>query len=61
MKVELIIQLDEKGQVSVSGPVENKILCYGLLEASKEAIRSFVAPKIQPAGADDLARFKAHA
>lgn len=36
---EIRIGMDEAGNVHVAGPVENVILCYGLLEAAKDAIR----------------------
>ena len=29
------------GKVSVTGPIQNKALCYGLLECAKDAIRDF--------------------
>ena len=40
-QVSLQIGLTHEGSVAVSGPIENKILVYGLLEAAKEAIRHF--------------------
>jgi len=43
-EVQLIVTLNTvNGQVSVSGPIQNKILCYGLLEAAKDAVRDYVA------------------
>jgi hypothetical protein len=56
-RMEIVITMDEAGRVSVNGPLENKILCFGLLEVAKEAIKDFEAPKVKPATADDLARF----
>jgi hypothetical protein len=39
----------QTGQVSVDGPVEQKLLCFGLLELAKDAVRNFVpSPIIQP-------------
>jgi hypothetical protein len=35
------------GQVSVGGPIENYLVCYGMLEAAKDAIRSFAAQRAQ--------------
>lgn len=32
------ISMDAAGHVSVSGPLENKVLMYGLLELAKEVI-----------------------
>lgn len=37
--VELKIMMDEAGNVGVSGPIENLILCYGLLEIGKQSIQ----------------------
>jgi hypothetical protein len=39
--VQLVITLSPDGNVNVQGPIENKLLCYGLLEAAKDAIRNF--------------------
>jgi hypothetical protein len=50
--VELHIVLNELGQVSVTGPLENRLLCYGLLEAAKEVIAAHQAVnqnRVQPA------------
>jgi len=33
---EMKISMDEAGQVQVEGPLDNKILFYGLLEVAKE-------------------------
>jgi len=33
----------EKGGITVNGPLEDKILCYGLLEYAKEVVRDFKA------------------
>lgn len=38
---KLIIELEANGQVTVNGPIQNKLLCYGLLEAAKDAIKEF--------------------
>lgn len=37
--VELKIMMDETGNVGVSGPIENLILCYGLLEIARQSIQ----------------------
>lgn len=57
--IELKISMNQQGQIQVSGPLENKIACYGLLEAAKETIAAFHAkkasgPTIVPASADTL-------
>jgi hypothetical protein len=38
MPVELKITIDDSGRFSVSGPIENKMMCYGLLEMARDAI-----------------------
>lgn len=35
---ELKIILDDNGNVKLEGPVDNKLLCYGLLEIAKDTI-----------------------
>ena len=39
MKVQLVIEMDPQGNVSVTGPIANKLLCYGLLESARDAIK----------------------
>lgn len=41
MKVQLLIEMDERSQVSVSGPINNKMLCYGLLAIAHEVVKEF--------------------
>lgn len=43
------------GQLRLAGPIQDKVLCYGLLEAAKDALRTMHAeaakgPKIETAG-----------
>ncbi len=38
MPIQLVVTLDETGQVGVSGPIQNQMLCFGLLEMAKIAI-----------------------
>ena len=40
-RIELTVLLDEEGGVSVRGPVQDKVLCYGLLEGAKDAIKAW--------------------
>lgn len=35
------IQMDAAGHVSVSGPLENKVLMYGLLEIAREVVVAY--------------------
>ena len=39
--VQLVIQLTPTGQVSVSGPIANRTLCYGMLEMARDAIHAY--------------------
>ena len=39
---KLVIEFTASGQINVTGPIENKVLCYGMLEAAKDAIRAHV-------------------
>lgn len=39
MPAEMIIRLSDDGQVQVTGPIQNKILAYGMLEITRDAIR----------------------
>jgi len=36
--VELKIMMDDHGNCRVEGPIDNKMVCYGMLELAKEAI-----------------------
>lgn len=54
--VTLSITIDDRGQVSINGPIENQLLCYGLLEVARDTIREHNArktsPVIAPSGED---------
>jgi hypothetical protein len=39
--VELKITVDDAGNINVNGPIANKMLCYGMLEMAKDAIKKF--------------------
>lgn len=42
MIVELKISFNPAtNEVAFSGPLENKLLCYGLLEMARDAVKSF--------------------
>lgn len=43
--IRLIVTLSEDGKVNVNGPLTDKILCYGLLEAAKDAVKNFSLEK----------------
>lgn len=52
--VEIKIVLSDNGEVSVHGPLENKLLCLGLIEAAKPAIMAYKASAVIPAPAGAL-------
>jgi hypothetical protein len=51
-KPVLIISLDETGKIFVSGPLDNKTLCYNLISETIKIVTLFEAkpkPLVQPA------------
>jgi len=42
-QAQLLITLMVDGTVQVSGPIDNKLLCYGLLGCAQDAIREYKA------------------
>jgi hypothetical protein len=40
-RAQLIISITDTGKVEVSGPINDKLTCYAMLEAGKDAIREF--------------------
>lgn len=57
--MELIIRIDEQGKIGVSGPIDDKITCYGMLELAKECIQDYhrarAARRVEPAKPGDIA------
>lgn len=45
MRAKLEIVFEDNGQITVNGPLEDKILAYGMLEAARDAIQEFIAKK----------------
>lgn len=39
----ITITLEQNGNVNMQGPIQDKILCYGLIEAAREAISAWHA------------------
>lgn len=52
--IEMIITLKADGLINVSGPLENKIFCLGLLEMAKDAIYKYRPSGITAVPADLL-------
>ena len=50
--MELVIKVNPDGTLTIGGPIENKVLCLGILELAKKAIIDHQASAIQvaPAG-----------
>lgn len=50
--IQLIVTMTDTGQVGVQGPIDNPILCYGLLEIARQSIQAHIQKKgenlIQP-------------
>ena len=46
VKVEIVLQDD--GQVQVSGPLDDKILCLGLLEIARMSVHKFEKKLVSP-------------
>ena len=38
-QAQLVITLSANGQIQITGPIENLVLTYGLLETAKDTIR----------------------
>ena len=49
--MRLTISVDANGGMKVEGPLENKVVCYGLLEAAKDVVREYKPRMVQPASA----------
>ena len=48
-ELRLTVVIDGEGRVGIEGPLNNKILCYGLLQAGMDAVRNHKqAPTVQP-------------
>lgn len=45
--LELVITLTPEGQVGVRGPIDQLLVCYGMLDLAKDAIRQRAATQGQ--------------
>ena len=48
IQAEITIRLMDNGQISLNGPLHNKMLVYGILECAKDALRELGAKQEQP-------------
>lgn len=44
MPIQIVITLDDNGHVGINAPLQDKILCYGLLEMARAAIDKHQPP-----------------
>lgn len=54
---QLVITINERGEFSVTGPIDDKLTCYALLEAARDEIHAHCDKKknlLQPTGDDML-------
>ena len=40
--VSIVVTMERDGSISVNGPLTNPVLCYGMLESGKDAVRRYV-------------------
>lgn len=53
---QIVINVDSNGQINVTGPIEEKALCIGVIEIAKDVIIRFKPPVITPASENDIHR-----
>lgn len=54
---QLLITIDEAGQINVTGPINDPVLAYGMLECARDAIKDFndhQQRRIVPADSESL-------
>ncbi len=44
---KLTITMSPNGAISVTGPIDNGLLCFGLLEVAKDVIREHIRKKAE--------------
>ena len=44
---KLTITMSPNGAVSVTGPIDNGLICYGLLEVAKDVVRDHIKKKAE--------------
>lgn len=44
--ITLSVTLKAGGNIQISGPIQDKVLCYGLLSAAMDAVREFHAAQV---------------
>jgi hypothetical protein len=52
-KVQVLVTMNDDGSFEVAGPIQNKALCFAVLEGGKQALRQFDperVPLVRPVG-----------
>jgi hypothetical protein len=47
--VDLLISMSDDGKITIKGPLNNRVLCYGLLEVGRDLVSGYVVPLEYPA------------
>jgi len=47
-KLMLTITLEEDGRIEVTGPIDNKVLCYGMLELARQTVQAYELKILTP-------------
>lgn len=47
IKAQLVITIAEGGKINVTGPIDDPILAYGMLEVARDVIRDYNAEQQQ--------------
>jgi hypothetical protein len=42
VQTQIIVSMLDNGTINVTGPIQNKLLCYGMLEVAKDVVRNHV-------------------
>lgn len=50
MKLTLVIEMESTGETRVTGPINNKGLCYSMLELARDVIRDHVEKQAKTSG-----------
>lgn len=53
---QIVINVDSNGQINVTGPIEQKALCVGVIEIAKDVVIRFKPPVVIPASQNDISR-----
>ena len=53
----LTLLLSAEGKITVIGPLENKMVCYAMLELARDEIRDFQKPLVETPALSDVLTF----